>query len=115
MMVRYLNKHRPPALPYCSTLSMIRGFPLLTVVQFTFPYSPTQQFPHPLANVLPKKSNVDESYMNFMSYPLVEMMTFSGLGDLINKFRENTLGLEPVSSLWAPGEKPRRLQTSEPD
>ncbi|KAL8954757.1 MAG: hypothetical protein Q9183_006947, partial [Haloplaca sp. 2 TL-2023] len=39
---------------------------------FTFPYSPTQQFPHPLANV--KKSNVDTNYTNFMSYPLVEMM-----------------------------------------
>lgn len=38
-----------------------------------------------------------------MSYPLVEMMTWQGLGDIVNKFREDTLGLEPVSSLWAPG------------
>ena len=38
-----------------------------------------------------------------MSYPLVEMMTWQGLGDIINKFRVKTLGLEPVSSLWAPG------------
>ena len=41
-------------------------------LMFTFPYSPTQQFPHPLANI--KKSNVDTAYTNFMSYPLVEMM-----------------------------------------
>lgn len=41
-------------------------------IMFTFPYSPTQQFPHPLANI--KKSNVDANYANFMSYPLVEMM-----------------------------------------
>ncbi len=41
-------------------------------LMFTFPYSPTQQFPHPLANI--KKSNVDTNYTNFMSYPLVEMM-----------------------------------------
>ncbi len=41
-------------------------------LMFTFPYSPTQQFPHPLANI--KKSNVDTNYANFMSYPLVEMM-----------------------------------------
>ena len=41
-------------------------------LMFTFPYSPTQQFPHPLANI--KKSNVDSNYTNFMSYPLVEMM-----------------------------------------
>ncbi|KAI7597131.1 glycosyltransferase family 1 protein, partial [Hortaea werneckii] len=49
------------------------------------------------------KSNVDANYVNFMSYPLVEMMTWQGLGDIVNRFRERTLGLEPVSSLWAPG------------
>lgn len=41
-------------------------------LMFTFPYSPTKKFPHPLANI--KKSNVDPAYTNFMSYPLVEMM-----------------------------------------
>lgn len=41
-------------------------------LMFTFPYSPTKKFPHPLANI--KKSNVDPDYTNFMSYPLVEMM-----------------------------------------
>lgn len=46
------------------------GIPLH--LMFTFPYSPTQQFPHPLANI--KKSNVDTNYTNFISYPLVEMM-----------------------------------------
>lgn len=77
------------------------GIPLH--MMFTFPYSPTQAFPHPLANIKPQKSNVNESYVNFMSYPLVEMMTFQGLGDLVNNFREKTLGLEPVSQIWAPG------------
>ncbi|KUJ23026.1 UDP-Glycosyltransferase/glycogen phosphorylase [Mollisia scopiformis] len=76
------------------------GIPLH--LMFTFPYTPTQAFPHPLANV--KKSNVDPGYANFMSYPLVEMMTWQGLGDLINNFRVKTLGLEPVSTLWAPGQ-----------
>ncbi|KAL9104820.1 MAG: hypothetical protein Q9163_000268 [Psora crenata] len=71
-------------------------------LMFTFPYSPTQKFPHPLANI--KKSNVDTNYTNFMSYPLVEMMTWQGLGDLVNRFRVKTLGLEPVSTLWAPGQ-----------
>ena len=46
------------------------GIPLH--LMFTFPNSPTQQFPHPLTNI--KQSNVDPSYTNFMSYPLVEMM-----------------------------------------
>lgn len=71
-------------------------------MMFTFPYSPTTSFPHPLANI--KQSNVDYDYSNFMSYPLVELMTWQGLGDLVNKFRVKTLGLEPVSTLWAPGQ-----------
>ena len=41
-------------------------------LMFTFPYTPTQQFPHPLANI--KSDNVDTNYINFISYPLVEMM-----------------------------------------
>lgn len=32
------------------------------------------------------------------------MMTWQGLGDLVNNFRVKTLGLEPVSTLWAPGQ-----------
>ncbi|TVY20598.1 Sterol 3-beta-glucosyltransferase [Lachnellula arida] len=76
------------------------GIPLH--LMFTFPYTPTQEFPHPLANI--KKTNVDPGYANFISYPLVEMMVWQGLGDLINNFRVKTLGLEPVSTLWAPGQ-----------
>ena len=71
-------------------------------LMFTFPYTPTTQFPHPLANI--KSTNVDHTYANFMSYPLVELMTWQGLGDLINAFRVKTLGLEAVSTLWAPGQ-----------
>lgn len=70
-------------------------------LMFTFPYTPTQAFPHPLATI--KTSNVDPGYTNFISYPMVEMMIWQGLGDLINNFRIKTLGLDPVSTLWAPG------------
>lgn len=76
------------------------GIPLH--LMFTFPTSPTQQFPHPLANI--KQSNMDRNYTNFISYPLVDMMTWQGLGDLVNRFRVKTLGLEPISTLWAPGQ-----------
>ncbi|KAF2746609.1 glycosyltransferase family 1 protein [Sporormia fimetaria CBS 119925] len=76
------------------------GIPLH--MMFTFPYSPTVQFPHPLANIKP--GDVDANYTNFMSYPLVEMMTWQGLGDLINRFRAKTLFLDEVSTLWAPGQ-----------
>ena len=76
------------------------GIPLH--LMFTFPYTPTQAFPHPLANI--KQSDVEAGYANFMSYPLVELMTWQGLGDLVNRFRTKTLGLEEVSTLWAPGQ-----------
>ncbi|KAI0389762.1 glycosyltransferase family 1 protein [Xylariaceae sp. FL0594] len=75
------------------------GIPLH--LMFTFPYTPTQAFPHPLANI--KKTNVDPGYTNFISYPLVEMMVWQGLGDLVNDFRVKTLGLDPIHTLWAPG------------
>ncbi|KAH6890452.1 hypothetical protein B0T10DRAFT_528756 [Thelonectria olida] len=75
------------------------GIPLH--LMFTFPYTPTQAFPHPLASI--KKSNVDPGYTNFISYPLVEMMVWQGLGDLVNDFRVKTLCLDPMSTLWAPG------------
>ena len=75
------------------------GIPLH--LMFTMPWSPTQAFPHPLANIL--ASNADQSMANFISYALVDMMTWQGLGDVINRFREKSLGLEPVSIMWAPG------------
>lgn len=70
-------------------------------MMFTMPWSPTQQFPHPLANI--QSSNADVNMTNFVSYALVEMMTWQGLGDVINRFRERALGLEPISLIWAPG------------
>ena len=70
-------------------------------LMFTMPWSPTAAFPHPLANI--QSSNVEASLTNFLSYALVDMMTWQGLGDLVNKFREGTLGLDPVWSMWGPG------------
>lgn len=75
------------------------GIPLH--LMFTMPWSPTQSFPHPLANII--SSNTDPNMANFVTYALVDMLTWQGLGDIINKFRERTLGLEPVSIMWAPG------------
>lgn len=65
------------------------------------PWSPTTQFPHPLANI--QSTNADRTVTNFLSYVMVEILTWQGLGDLVNKFREQTLGLSPVSTIWAPG------------
>ncbi len=75
------------------------GIPLH--LMFTMPWSPTQAFPHPLANI--QSTNCDPSMTNFITYALIDMMTWQGLGDVINRFREKTLNLEPVSIMWAPG------------
>ena len=69
-------------------------------LMFTMPWSPTQAFPHPLANV--QSSNADPNMTNLISYTLVEAMTWQGLGHVINRFREQNLRLEPVSLIYAP-------------
>ncbi|KAH6885824.1 hypothetical protein B0T10DRAFT_444100 [Thelonectria olida] len=75
------------------------GIPLH--MMFTMPWSPTRAFPHPLANI--QSSNADDVMTNYMTYTLVEMMTWQGLGDVINRFREKALDLPPLSLIWAPG------------
>ncbi len=98
------------------------GIPLH--LMFTFPYTPTQAFPHPLASI--KKTNVDPGYTNFISYPLVEMMVWQGLGDLIQRLpRQNpsvlttsrplglqsaTYRLRPFTYMWSPGLSPEALR-----
>lgn len=70
-------------------------------IHFTMPYSPTQAFPHPLANV--QSSNADPQLTNYLSYAMIERLSWQGLGELINRFRVKCLGLDPVSLIWAPG------------
>ncbi|QKD57931.1 uncharacterized protein FOBCDRAFT_277578 [Fusarium oxysporum Fo47] len=59
---------------------------------FTMPWSPTKAFPHPLAAM--SYGDADARVANYLSF----MMT--DLGDLINKFRTQTLHLDPVSPMW---------------
>jgi UDP:flavonoid glycosyltransferase YjiC (YdhE family) len=75
------------------------GIPLH--IMFTMPYSPTQSFPHPLANI--QSSNADPQLTNYISYAMIEVLMWQGLGDIINRFRVKCLGLDPVSLIWAPG------------
>jgi hypothetical protein len=65
------------------------------------PWSPTKFLSHPLANVN-RPTGVDPKTANYFSFLLVETITWQGLGDLINNFRENTLGLNAMNSAWAP-------------
>lgn len=70
-------------------------------MMFTMPWSPTEHFPHPLANIT--ATNTDPNKANLLSYTMVDMLTWQGLGDVINRFRQKSLGLEPISLQWAPG------------
>ncbi|KAF2686301.1 glycosyltransferase family 1 protein [Lentithecium fluviatile CBS 122367] len=68
-------------------------------LMFTMPWSSTRQFHHPLANL--GGAQLDAGVMNYVSYGIVEWMTWQGLGDVVNSFREK-LDLERVSSTMAP-------------
>ena len=63
------------------------------------PWSPTHDFPQPIANI--KSSNASGSMTNELSYTMVEMMTWQGLGGLINRFRKDTLDLPPLTAAAA--------------
>lgn len=64
------------------------------------PWSPTTAFKHPLVNV--RKSNAESGLTNYLTYAFADMMTWQGLGDIINVFRTDTLGLEPLTQRSGP-------------
>lgn len=67
-------------------------------IMFTMPWSPTHAFPHPLANI--RDGKVTPSTANWFSYKRMDLLTWEGLADLINRFREKTLLLDPVTPIW---------------
>ncbi|KAH7014728.1 hypothetical protein EDB80DRAFT_831422 [Ilyonectria destructans] len=71
-------------------------------IMFTFPYTPTQAFPHPFTSVW--NAGQADGYTNIISYPLVETVVWNGLGDLVNELRVDKLKLDPVSTVWAVGD-----------
>lgn len=64
------------------------------------PWSPTGTLTHPLVNI--RSSGTEAKIANYLSYILVEMLMWQGLGDIIGSFRRKTLDLEPIDSTWAP-------------
>ncbi|KIV89386.1 hypothetical protein, variant 2 [Exophiala mesophila] len=70
------------------------GIPLH--LMFTMPWSPTQEFPQPIANI--KSTAQGPSANNESSYSIVEMLTWQGLASVTNKFRRETLGLPELST-----------------
>lgn len=68
-------------------------------LMFTMPWTATKSFPHPLANI--KDNKAEPSMVNRLSYAMVEWMTWQGLADVVNGWRE-TLDLEPVPTTEGP-------------
>ncbi|KAJ5765727.1 hypothetical protein N7520_005286 [Penicillium odoratum] len=81
------------------------GIPLH--LMFTMPWSPTQAFPHPLANI--QSSSLEAKITNYLSYMLLEELIWEGLGDTINAFRHKTLGRLgiPYTYCWSPALIPK--------
>ncbi|CAF1365553.1 unnamed protein product [Adineta ricciae] len=68
-------------------------------IMFTMPWSPTTVFPHPFVNVDYSRGAVEK--VNMLSYSAIEMFTWSGMRDIINEFRNNTLGLPSLHTRQA--------------
>ncbi|KAL1794573.1 hypothetical protein ACET3X_006389 [Alternaria dauci] len=68
-------------------------------MMFTMPWSSTRAFPHPLANL--KNAEGKQSAANYLSYGVVDWLTWQGLGDVINQWRQ-TLDLEQVGMFDGP-------------
>ncbi|KAM0358606.1 hypothetical protein ACHAO7_003691 [Fusarium culmorum] len=74
------------------------GIPLH--IMFTMPWTATRAFPHPLANV--QSQNMDPKASNYLSYGVVDLMTWQGLGDVINAWRAKDLELERLPAAVGP-------------
>ncbi|KAG5634497.1 hypothetical protein H0H81_001740 [Sphagnurus paluster] len=65
------------------------------------PRSPTGAFPHPLVNI--KQSNAEHDLTNYLSYAVADLLTWQGIGDLVNTLRTQSLGLNPLGLRSGPG------------
>ncbi|CAI7581566.1 unnamed protein product [Penicillium bialowiezense] len=73
------------------------GIPLH--LMFTMPWTSTRSFPHPLANL--KYSTTEPKMANYLSYGIVEWLTWQGLGGVINDWRRS-IDLEQISATEGP-------------
>lgn len=61
---------------------------------FTMPWTATCAFPHPFARIDP---TVHRPVENFLSYGVLDLLVWAGIGDLVDAFRTKTLGLPPLA------------------
>ncbi|KAL1740842.1 glycosyltransferase family 1 protein [Schizophyllum fasciatum] len=88
----------PPAFAHVHCAEAM-GIPLL--LSFTMPWCATGAFPHPLVDI--SFSNAGERLTNYISYALADILTWQGMGDIVNKFRNRALGLPSLSVRSGPG------------
>ncbi|KAH8831439.1 UDP-Glycosyltransferase/glycogen phosphorylase [Flagelloscypha sp. PMI_526] len=88
----------PPAFAHVHCAEAL-GIPLL--MSFTMPWTSTTSFHHPLVQI--SKSNAGRGLTNALSFALAEILTWQGMGDLVNNFRTKTLGLRPLDFRSGPG------------
>ncbi|KAF8162758.1 glycosyltransferase family 1 protein [Crassisporium funariophilum] len=86
----------PPAFAHVHCAEAL-GIPLL----MSFSESPTAAFPHPLVSVT--TSNAGFGLSNMLSYAAADLLTWQGVGDIINIFRTTTLGISPLTLRSGPG------------
>uniref|UniRef100_A0A803LI03 Uncharacterized protein n=1 Tax=Chenopodium quinoa TaxID=63459 RepID=A0A803LI03_CHEQI len=77
----------PPAYGHVHAAEAL-GVPLH--IFFTMPWTPTYEFPHPLARV-------PQSYGNWLSYIIVDLLIWWGIRSYINDFRKRKLKLPPIA------------------
>ncbi|KAB8236430.1 uncharacterized protein BDW43DRAFT_298064 [Aspergillus alliaceus] len=68
-------------------------------LMFTMPWSGTEAFPHPLANL--NSDDTNRSFKNYVSYEVVNWLTWQGVGDVINQWRKE-LDLDEVAMFEGP-------------
>ncbi len=77
----------PPCYGHAHVAEALR-VPLQMV--FTMPWTPTTAFPQALASISHGRNSPRE---NWLSYGVIDLLTWAGVGDLINDFRRDTLGI----------------------
>lgn len=75
------------------------GIPLH--MSFTMPWTSTEHFTHPLVRVA--RANTQNGTTNILSFALAEILTWQGIGDLVNDLRRGSLGLSSLSMRNGPG------------
>ncbi|KAJ5492819.1 hypothetical protein N7539_001565 [Penicillium diatomitis] len=87
----------PPSFAY---IHCAQALSIPVHLMFTMPWSSTKAFPHPLANM--SGANGDTGLKNYISYGVVDWLTWQGLGDVINEWRKQDLELDEVATFEGP-------------